>query len=208
MALPYDAVRAVRDLKKADPEFAVVITTVGPCRHRLRTPKDPFRALFRSIIYQQLAGAAAGAIETRVLDLFDGRRPSPAALQALTDSALRGAGLSRQKITYCRDLADHALRGHLPTARGTANLDNDEIIARCTAVKGVGRWTVEMMLMSHLGRPDVLPVDDYGIRKGFMVFKKLDEMPRPGDVAAYGERWAPWRSVASWYLWRWAHQDF
>jgi len=172
----------------------------------MRRPKDPFRALLRSIIYQQLSGASAGAIEGRVLDLFDAGRPTPHALAGLSDARLRNAGLSRQKISYCRDLARCALERELPSARALGTLDDEVIIDQLISVKGIGRWTVQMMLMSNLGRPDVWPVDDFGVRKGYMVCHGLDAMPTPKGLEPLGERYRPWRSVASWYFWREAEQ--
>lgn len=206
MKLPYDVDRAQTELTAADPLMAQVIEIVGPCRMTLKRPKDPFRALMRSIVHQQLSVASAHAIETRLLDSFANARPDPAALLSRSDKNLRDIGLSKQKISYVRDLAAKTLAGELPGARSLARFSDDEIVEKFIAVKGVGRWTVEMMLIFYLGRPDVLPVDDFGVRKGFMLSQNRKQMPEPKKLTRYGVRWAPWRSVASWYLWRVAEQ--
>jgi len=206
VSLPYDVALATRELRSSDPAMRKLIDRVGRCRMTMRRPKDPFRALLRSIIYQQLSGASAGAIEKRVLGLFESRRPTADALASLSDASLREAGLSRQKISYCRDLAAFAQRGELPSARALGALDDESVVERLTPVKGIGRWTVQMMLMSNLGRPDVWPVDDFGVRKGYMVCHGLDDMPRPAHLEPLGDPYRPWRSVASWYFWREAEQ--
>jgi len=194
MSVPYDSDEAVRQLSDSDQLMARVIEHIGPFRMIMKRPKDPFRALLRSIVHQQLSVASAHAIEHR--------RPNPESLLAMNDRQLREVGLSRQKISYARDLATKTLNGELPGARALARLSDDEIVENFVDVKGVGRWTVEMMLIFHLGRQDILPVDDYGVRKGFMLSRNRNKMPERKSLARYGARWAPWRSVASWYLWR------
>ena len=199
--LPY-AAAAVRFLKAADPVLAGVIARVGPCRAAAH-PDDTFEALLQSICYQQLAGAAAATIHGRVIALFRGAPVTPAELGRLEDDALRGAGLSRNKLAAIRDLAQKSLDGVVPPRARLEGLSDQDIIARLTEVRGVGVWTAQMFLMFRLGRPDVLPSDDYGIRKAFgLAFRKNGRLPPPAVVEKHGRRWAPYRTVASWYLWR------
>ena len=197
-----DPRRAVRALKRADARLARVIETTLP--YRLRpTTWTPFQALFRSIVYQQLSGKAASTILGRVIALFPGRDfPSPEDVLTATEESLRGAGLSRNKFLAVRDLAAKALDGTVPERDEMSRMSDEEIIERCTAVRGIGRWTVEMMLIFHLARPDVLPVDDLGVRKGAMRLYRLRKLPSPERLAQIAEPWRPWRSVGSWYMWR------
>ena len=197
-----DPSRAVRALQRADPRLAQVIRAVGPCTLHLTT-WNPFQALFRSIVYQQLSGKAASTILGRVVGLFPGREfPTPEDVLAASDEQVRGAGLSRNKLLAVRDLAAKALDGTVPPRDELARMSDEEIITRCTEVRGIGRWTVEMMLIFHLGRPDVLPVDDLGVRKGAMRLYHLRKLPSPERLAKIAEPWRPWRSVGSWYMWR------
>jgi len=176
---------------------------VGPCRLEIATRQSPYEALFESIVYQQLTGQAAATIYARTCKLFGSRRcPRPEAVAAATIDLLRSAGLSRSKAEAIQDLARHALDGTIPTRAKAEKLSDDEIVERLTAVRGVGRWTVEMFLIFSLGRPDVLPVDDYGVKKGFARTFGRRVLPRPKELANHGERWRPFRTVASWYLWR------
>ena len=199
---PFDAGAAVAALRRSDPALARAIDTFGPFAMRRRAMRTPFEALLRAIVYQQLSGRAAGAIHARVLALFEGGRPSPRALAAMSDDALRATGLSRAKAAAARDLAEKTVARVVPGGRALRGMPDDEIVARLVQVRGVGRWTVEMLLMSHLARPDVLPATDLGIRRGFARLRGLEELPEPADLLAHGERWRPWRTVASWYLWR------
>ena len=177
-----------------------LIDGCGPVVWR-RSEGRPFDALLRAIVYQQLSGRAAAAIYGRVAALFDGGRPTPRALAALAPERLRAAGLSRAKTLALHDLAAKARRGVVPGPRTVRALSDEEVIERVVQVRGVGRWTGEMLLL-HLGRPDVLPATDLGIRRGFARAHGLDELPEAEEVLAYGERWRPWRSVAALYLWR------
>jgi DNA-3-methyladenine glycosylase II len=174
-----------------------------------------FEALLESIIYQQLNGKVAATITERVKALFPEnihhlrtRRglvaafPKPEQILAVTPELLRSAGLSQAKMLAIRDLAAKTLDGTVPLAREAHRMSDDELVERLTAVRGIGRWTVEMLLIFRLGRPDVLAVDDYGIRKGFARTHRMAELPKPKELLAYGDRWRPYRSVASWYLWR------
>ncbi len=162
----------------------------------------PFDALLRSITYQQLSGKAAGTIYGRVCALYPRNRPTPAGVMATPAEALRAAGLSRAKVLAAHDLAAKTIDGTVPASTtGMHRLEDDEIIARLTAVRGVGRWTVEMFLMFRLGRPDVLPVTDLGVQKGYAVAFGKRKLPTPQQLLRRGERWRPWRTVASWYFW-------
>ncbi len=202
--LPYDARRALRELRASDATLARLIDEVGPLRLQLKSTRDVFGALAEAIVYQQLTGKAAATIYGRVCALFPSSRRgfTPAHVVATSDDVLRGAGLSRAKAAALRDLAEKAANGVVPTLARARRMDDADLVDHLTQVRGVGRWTVEMLLIFRLGRPDVLPVDDYGVRKGFAAAWNRKELPTAKELARYGERWAPWRSVASWYLWR------
>lgn len=196
----YDCAAAARAICKADPGMRKLIDTVGPCGLRRNRPASPFPALLRAIVYQQLAGKAAATIHGRVLDLFPGRaHPSASDFLATSPEALRGAGLSRNKLAAVQDLARHVHEGRIPTLATLRRWDDEQIIDRLTEVRGIGRWSVEMLLIFNLGRPDVLPLNDLGILKGF---ERLTGERDAALLAERGEMWKPWRSVASWYLWR------
>ncbi len=167
-----------------------------------RKPFDPVDALARSILYQQLSGKAAATIEGRVEAAIDSNRLHCDTLARIDDAALRACGVSGNKALALRDLARREAAGELPTLRQMGGMDDDAIVAALVPVRGIGRWTVEMMLMFRLGRPDVLPVDDLGVRKGAQTVDRLDVMPTPKQLAARGECWGPYRSYASFYLWR------
>jgi DNA-3-methyladenine glycosylase II len=193
--------RARRTLARRDPVLRALIRRVGPCG--LRRRGDPYRALLRSVLYQQLAGAAARAIHARLRARFGGRDPRPGALLAIRDAELRAVGLSRQKIAALRSIAEHFDDGRVD-GRALARMDDDAVIACVTQMRGVGLWTAHMLLMFSLGRPDVLPVGDYGIRKGVQALYGLPELPERAELERVASRWRPWRSVASWYVWRYA----
>lgn len=192
---------AVTHLRQCDPVLAQVIERVGPCRFRPRADGTHFDAVLRSIVYQQLSGSAASTIHTRFLSLFGGTAPDPAQLLRTTDDVLRAAGLSRQKIGYMRDLAARVHGGTVPI-HTLHDLTDDAIIAALTSVKGVGRWTAQMFLIFRLGRPDVLPESDLGIRKAIQRAYRTRGLPTTARVERVGAPWAPYRTVASWYLWR------
>ncbi|MFP2928424.1 DNA-3-methyladenine glycosylase family protein [Pyxidicoccus sp. 3LG] len=192
-----------RALVRADPVLGALMKRVGPFRLQLSPLHSPFAALAESIVYQQLHGRAAATIFGRVCErVGQGRRFTPQALLAVPDTALREAGLSANKLAAVKDLARKSLDGTVPPLSRVRRMDDAALIEHFTEVRGIGQWTVEMLLIFRLGRPDVLPVDDYGVRKGFMLAYGLPEMPKPKELLAYGERWRPWRSVVSWYLWR------
>ncbi|WP_290652477.1 DNA-3-methyladenine glycosylase [Aquisalimonas sp.] len=200
--LPYNADAAQSELAQRDPSLAAIIQEVGPLTLRLRDTQDPFLGLLRAIVYQQLSGRAAGTIHGRVKALFAEHHPTPQALLALPEAQLRGAGLSAAKTAAARDLAQKTVAGVVPSGPALESLDNDAIIERLTTIRGIGRWTVEMLLIFNLGRADILPTNDLGIRKGFMVTYNTDALPKPAALREHGQQWGPWRSVASWYLWR------
>ncbi|MDC0714109.1 DNA-3-methyladenine glycosylase 2 family protein [Stigmatella sp. ncwal1] len=196
-------VSARRALARADPSLAALMRKVGPFRLQLKPLLSPFAALAESIIYQQLHGRAAATIFARLCERVGGGTGlTPEALLATPVDALRAAGVSGAKAAALKDLAEKTRAGTVPSLAQVRRLSDEALIERFTEVRGIGQWTVEMLLIFQLGRPDVLPVDDYAIRKGFMFLQGLKESPRPREVLAYGERWRPWRSVASWYLWR------
>jgi DNA-3-methyladenine glycosylase II len=192
---------AIAHLRRADPVMARVIRAAGPCTLRPERTRPVFDSMARCIVYQQLSGKAAATIHARVRGAAGGRYLSPGRILELPDEALRGAGLSRQKVRYLKSLAEHAARGDLPSS-GMSRLTDDEIIRRLTEVTGVGRWTAQMFLMFRMGRPDVLPATDLGVQKGVKVAYGLRQLPTPARVERLGARWTPWRTVASWYLWR------
>lgn len=190
-------------MRAADPVLGELIRKVGPCTLKPEAGGTVFAALTRSIVYQQLTGKAAATIHGRVQALFPKSRVLTAeGIASAGDEQLRAAGLSRSKVAALRDLSAKVLAREIPTMRALSHLDDEEIIQALTRVRGVGRWTVEMLLMFRLGRPDVLPCGDYGVRKGYAVAWGLDDLPSPAELAKHGERWAPFRTVAAWYLWR------
>ena len=187
--------------------MAQVIKRVGPFKMDTEFELSPFEALLRAIVHQQLSMTAAAAIHGRVTALF-GEEIKPRALLKMDPETLRTAGLSKAKVLAVKDLAARRLDGTVPELDVLQNETNDTIIERLTAVRGVGRWTVEMMLIFRLGRPDVLPVDDLGVRKGFHFAYGTNDLPTKAELTEAGLLWAPYRSVASWYLWRAAELDW
>jgi 3-methyladenine DNA glycosylase/8-oxoguanine DNA glycosylase len=204
--LGFEPATAVDHLRASDETLARVIDGVGPFRLQLIGASSIFGALAQSIIYQQLNGRAAATIFARFCALFPGTDPTAEQLLAVSEDELRGAGLSRSKLLSLRDLAGKSVSGEIPTLAEIRHMGDEAIIERLISVRGVGRWTVEMLLIFRLGRPDVLPADDYGIRKGFARAYTAGELPARKDVETYGLRWKPYRTVASWYLWRIAEQ--
>lgn len=194
---------ALAHLSRSDRTLAGLIKRVGPCRLVPETRRTPFQALVRSVTFQQLNGKAAETIFGRVLALYPGRKfPSPEDLIATADEKLRAAGLSRNKTLAVKDIAAKAIAGIVPDGRAIKKLSDAAILERLTAVRGVGPWTVEMLLMFTLGREDVLPATDFGVRKGFAVTYGWKDLPTPKELLAHGEKWRPHRTTASWYLWR------
>ena len=195
--------RAREHLRKADPAMDALIQRAGPCKLKMDGERDLFLTLARAIVFQQLHDKAAQTIFDRTAALFPRSEVFTAQnILRASEDKLRSAGLSGNKQLALRDLAGRVRDGSLPTMEELAGLDNEEIIRQLIQVRGIGRWTVEMLLIFRLGRPDVLPVDDFGVRKGFMLVQGHEAMPTPKELKAHGEIWAPWRTVASWYLWR------
>ena len=194
---------AIAHLSAADRTLGRLIQRVGPCALSADRSRSPFAALVEAVAHQQLTGKAARTILGRVVALVPQRRfPRPEDLLALPDDSLRAAGLSRAKVAAVKDIACKARDGVVPTARQLAAMGDAEIIERLTVIRGVGQWTVEMLLIFKLGRLDVLPIDDFGVRKGFSVAYRRPALPGKRELLEHGERWRPYRSIASWYLWR------
>lgn len=195
--------QADRFLASVDPDFALLIGKVGPSRLTVERKREPYQALMSAVAYQQLHGRAAEAILNRVIALFpDHPFPTPELFLARPDQDLRACGLSAAKLAAMRDIAAKAAEGFVPSRAAAARMENEALIERLTALRGVGRWTVEMFLIFSLGRPDVLPIDDFGVREGYRKLKKLEVQPKPKALAEIGQAWAPYRSTAAWYLWR------
>ena len=186
-----------------DPVLAPVIAQVGACRLKPVGGREPYEALVRAIAHQQVHGRAAEAMLNRLIALAPGHPfPPPAGILALPEGALRSCGFSGAKQAAILDIAHKSAAGWVPTRRGASRMADEALIERLVALRGVGRWTVEMLLIFTLGRRDVLPVDDFGVREGYRLAAGLESQPRPRDLATIGEAWAPFRSAASWYLWR------
>lgn len=194
---------AIQHLTRADKVLAALIKKVGPCELKPKGRRSPFEALVHAVAHQQLNGTAATSILGRVKALYPGRRfPRPEDLVATPDARLRKAGLSRAKVAAVKDIAANTIAGVVPTSRAIARLSDAEILDRLTTLRGVGPWTVEMLLIFTLGRADVWPVTDYGVRKGFALAYGRRELPTPKELLEHGEKWRPHRTTAAWYLWR------
>ena len=192
----------MRELSRVDRHLARVIRRVGIFPTKKQKPQHPFASLLQAIVYQQLAGKAAATIFGRVKALGASGFPTPDEILLLDETKLRGAGLSRQKIAAVKDLAAKTLDGTVPPLNKLRRMSEVEIHERLVQVRGIGEWSVQMFLMSRLGRPDVLPIHDLGIRKGFQIVYGHEDVPKPQFILEHGERWRPYRSIASWYLWR------
>ena len=208
--LPFDPLEAIAHLKKNDPKLGQLIDRVGEFKMKLDAAPSPFETLLEAILYQQLNGKAAATIHGRVREFFGGD-PTPQQLLSVPDERLRGCGVSGNKIKAMKDLAAKTLDGTVPSHTAIMKMPDADIVERLTEVRGIGSWTVEMLLIFRLGRPDVLPVTDYGIRKGYaLTFLKLPktraveakDLPKPDVLFRRARKWTPFRSVASWYLWR------
>jgi DNA-3-methyladenine glycosylase II len=193
---------ALRHLRR-EKNFAALIRRVGPPRLGIQRRRSPYEALMRAIAHQQLHGRAAQAILARFEALYPaGEFPAPELVLASTDETLRTCGFSGSKVAAMRAICAATLDGTVPSRRGSVRLSDEELIDRLVSIRGVGRWTVEMLLIFTLGRPDVLPVDDFGVRDGYRVLYGLEVQPKPKALAEIGLAWAPYRSIAAWYLWR------
>lgn len=193
--------KSINHLKRVDPVLAQIIEKVGPCRLRTVSEGTHFHALTRSIVFQQLSGKAAATILSRVVSLFPENEPTAVGVMRITDERFRSAGLSRQKISYLRDLAEKVASDALPL-EAVESMTDDDLIAHLVQVKGIGRWTAQMFLLFRLGRLDVLPELDLGIQNAIQRAYRKRKRPTPKEVAKIGAKWAPHSSVASWYLWR------
>lgn len=194
---------AVEHLRLSDKTLARLIKRVGPCTLKPKNRRTPFEALVSAVTHQQLNGTAAMTILKRVLALYPGKRfPTPEDLIATPEETLRAAGLSRAKTAAIKDIAAKTIEGIVPSSAAIRKLSDAEIQERLSSVRGVGPWTVEMLLIFTLGRKDVLPVSDYGVRKGFALVYGWKDLPTPRELIEYGQRWSPHRSTAAWYLWR------
>mgnify|MGYP001554698424 FL=1 len=193
---------AHKHLSKTDFVLRRLIPEHGKCDLTPETRRSPFQSLVQAVPHRQLSGTAANTILARFKKLFPGRKfPKPEDLPKVTDAQIRACGFSFAKIKSIRDITAKTLDGTIPSTRQIVKLSDDEIVERLTQVRGVGRWTVEMLLIFQLGRKDVLPVDDFGVRSGFRLAYKKREMPKPKDLLAFGERWKPHRTTAAWFLW-------
>lgn len=203
MTVDFSSPEIADALRRNDPTMGRLIDRFGPCRIKVTPGGAPYDALASAIIFQQLHGKAAGTILQRVKDLAGGERfPLPEELLALPETTLRAAGVSANKQKALRDLAAKALDGSLPTKKVIFRMNDEEIIEKCIRVRGVGRWTVQIMLIFRLGRPDILPIDDFGLRSGLRRAYNLATLPTPKELGNFGLCWAPWRSIAAWYLWQ------
>ena len=211
--LPFDPDEAIAHLRAGDAKLGALIDRAGPFTLKLDQSVSPFESLLESILYQQLHGKAAAAIHRRVREYFGGD-PTPKLLLDTPDDILRGCGVSVNKIRAMKDLAARTIDGTVPSHSAIMKMSDADIVERLTEVRGIGSWTVEMLLIFRLGRPDVLPVTDYGVRKGFaLTFMRVpksrpieaSDLPKPDVLFRRARRWAPYRSVASWYMWRACH---
>lgn len=185
-----------------DKLFRPLVKRIGPCT-LVPLQREPYEALVRAIAHQQVHGRAAEAVLNRFCALYEGHEfPSAEFVLALPPEALRGCGFSGSKVLAIQDIAAKTRDGVVPTSEEAAGIPDAALIERLVAIRGVGRWTVEMLLIFTLGRTDILPVDDFGVREGWRLLNGLEAQPRPRELAAIGEAWAPWRSIAAWYLWR------
>ena len=194
---------ATKHLSAADPVMKKLIAEIGACELAPEPKRSPFQSLVQAVAHQQLNGTAANTILARFIKLFPKRKfPKPEDLAGVTDEQIRACGFSFAKIAAIRDIAAKTLDSTIPSSRKIEKMTDEEIITRLTEARGVGRWTVELLLIFQLGRPDVLPVDDFGVRNGFRIAYKKREMPKPKDLLKFGERWRPHGTTAAWYLWR------
>src|SRR5580658_1416716 len=203
IALPFDHVEAHAHLSRIDKRLAGVIERVGEFQFKLDECDSVYESLLEAITHQSIAGKAAQVIFARILALGSGGRcPTPHELLRVRKPKLRKAGLSHAKIAAVRDLAQKTIDGVVPTIEAAQSMSDQELIDRLISVRGIGPWTVEMFLIFRLGRPDVLPIHDYGVQKGYAITYGKKSIPKPKELLKFGERWRPYRSVASWYMWR------
>ena len=203
LKLPYDPIAAHAHLSGKDKRLARLMAKNGEFKFKLDTCDSVYESLLEAIVFQSISGKAATTIYARVKALgSNGACPTPQQILALTTQSLREAGLSGAKVASMKDLAQKTIEGVVPSIAEAHTLSDEELITRLDSVRGIGAWTVEMFLMFRLGRPDVLPVHDYGVQKGFALTYGKKFIPKPRELAAFGERWRPYRTIASWYMWR------
>ena len=203
MSLPFDLTEATRHLSTRDETLAALIAETAQFQTEVDATQSPYEALLESIAYQSISGKAAATIFARIKALSgNGRSPSPEQMLKLRTSTLRKAGLSGAKVLAMKDLARKTIDGIVPTREQAEKMSDEELVQRLDSVRGIGAWTVEMFLIFNLGRPDVLPIHDLGVQKGWSVTYGTKHIPKPKELLAFGERWRPYRTVASWYMWR------
>jgi DNA-3-methyladenine glycosylase II len=201
--LPFDHVKAHEHITRTDKRMARIIAKTGAFRFHLDQCDSVYESLLEAIVYQSISGKAAATIFARIKALgSNGLCPTPAEILVVSNQKLREAGLSGAKAAAMKDLAQKTIEGVVPTLEAAGQLSDEELVERLISVRGIGAWTVEMFLIFRLGRPDVLPIHDYGVQKGFALTYGKKEIPKPRELAAFGERWRPYRTVASWYMWR------
>jgi DNA-3-methyladenine glycosylase II len=206
-SLPFDLSAATKHLAARDEKLAELIANTAPFQLRFADNQSPYEALMESIAYQSISGKAAATIFGRIKELSgNGRPPSPEQMLKLRKPVLRKAGLSGAKILAMKDLAHKTIEGVVPTLEQARQLSDEELVKRLVSVRGIGQWTVEMFLIFRLGRPDVLPIHDLGVQKGWSITYGKKHKPKPKELLAFGERWRPYRTVASWYMWRACHR--
>ncbi len=204
----YNPNDALQHFRKTDSVLAALIDEIGDFKLEKRSNLIPFEALLQSIVYQQLSGHAAASILKRILNIYGDSYPTPQELLDTDNESLRDCGLSRSKILAVNDLAEKTMQGLLPSQSEIKEMDSEKIIDIFSQVQGIGRWTVEMLLIFNLGHSDILPTTDLGIRRGFSVAYDLQDLPEPKHLLKHGEKWKPYRSIASWYLWQAADPKF
>ena len=204
--LPFDHLEAHAYLSRGDKRLAALIERVGEFAFKLDECDSVYESLLEAIMHQSIAGKAAQVIWGRIKALgSNGQCPTPAELLRVSKQKLRKCGLSKAKVAAVRDLARKTIDGVVPTVAAAEKMSDQELVDRLISVRGIGAWTVEMFLIFRLGRPDVLPIHDYGVQKGFALTYRKRRIPTPKELAQFGERWRPWRTVASWYMWRAVH---
>jgi len=202
-ALPFDHVKAHEHLSQADKRLGRLIADIGEFPFKLDECDSVYESLLEAIAYQSISSKAAATIYARIKALGkNGECPTPAEILAVSPQALREAGLSAAKALAMKDLAQKTIDGVVPSLEAAHKMSDEELVERLISVRGIGAWTVEMFLIFRLGRPDVLPIHDYGVQKGFAILYRKKAIPKPRELAAFGERWRPYRTVASWYMWR------
>jgi 3-methyladenine DNA glycosylase/8-oxoguanine DNA glycosylase len=202
-ALPFDHEKAHAHLSQADQRLGKLIADIGEFAFKLDECDSVYESLLEAITHQSISGKAAATIYTRIKALGkNGECPTPAEILAASPRSLREAGLSTAKALAMKDLAQKTIDGVVPSLEDAYKMSDKELVERLISVRGIGAWTVEMFLIFRLGRPDVLPVHDYGVQKGFAILYRKKAIPKPRELAAFGERWRPYRTVASWYMWR------